>query len=126
MAVDSSDNVYVYNRGTVPMLVFNSDGVLIVQWGDGIFKQPHGVTIGPENHIYCVDNGDHTVRKFTKKGRLLLTIGNPGSHSNPMSGEPFNRPTHVAIDPNCGDLYVSDGYGNTRVHKYTSEGKFLF
>ena len=126
VAVDSADNVYVYNRGTVPMLVFNSDGVLIDQWGDGIFKQPHGVTIGPEDHIYCVDNGDHTVRKFTKKGRLLLTIGNPGSHSSRMSGEPFNRPTHVAIDPNCGDLYVSDGYGNARVHKYTSEGKFLF
>jgi DNA-binding beta-propeller fold protein YncE len=83
------------------------------------------VTIGPDDEIFCVDNGDHTVKKFTKDGSLLLTIESSGGHSERMTGIPFNRPTHLAIDPNNADLYVSDGYGNARVHKYTSDGKYL-
>ena len=44
----------------------------------------------------------------------------------PMSGDPFSLPTHVAVDPRNGDLYVADGYSNARVHKYTPDGRLLF
>ena len=125
VAVSSDDNVYVYNRGTIPMLVFNPDGKLIGSWGQGFFTQPHGITIGPDDEIFCVDNGEHTVKKFTPDGDLLLTIGTPGIHSERMSGIPFNRPTHLAIDPKNGTLYISDGYGNARVHRYDLDGKYL-
>ena len=125
VGVDSNDNVYVFNRGTHPMIVFNSEGDIIETWGDGLFKSPHGVTIGPDGSVYCVDNGNHTVRKFTKGGELLMEL-QAGHPAPAMSGDPFNRPAHLAIDANTGDMYVADGYSNARVHKYDPTGRLLF
>ena len=124
--VDAKDRVYVFNRGTIPMIVFDSDGQVVDTWGENIFTNPHGVTIGPDNEVYCVDNGDNTVRKFTSDGKLLMTLGEPGEGSPRMSGIPFSRPTHVAVDENTGEFYVSDGYGNASVHKYSPDGTRLF
>jgi hypothetical protein len=126
VAVDSNDKVYVFNRGTHPVVVFDRNGNLQNHWGDGIFSNPHGITIGPDNEIYCVDNGDSTVRKFTLDGKLLMTLGTPNQPAPKMSGEPFNRPTHVAIDKRNGELFIADGYSNARVHKYTPDGRYLF
>lgn len=126
VAVDSSDNVYVFNRGAHPMIVFDREGNFIKSWGEDLFKRPHGVTFGPDGNLWCVDDGDHTVRKCTPDGQVLLTIGTPGKPAPYQSGKPFNRPTKVAFDPRSGDLYISDGYGNARVHKYTPDGKHLF
>ena len=126
VAVDSKDNVYVFNRGTHPMVVFDPQGNVLRTWGDGIFANPHGVTIGPDDSVYCVDNFDHTVRKFTPDGKLLMTLGAENQHSPAMSGIPFNEPTHLAVDPHTGDLYVADGYANARVHKFSPDGHLLF
>ena len=126
VAVDEKDNVYVFNRGTHPMVVLDKDGNVLRTWGDGIFGTPHGVTIGPDGMVYCVDNGDHTVRKFTPEGKLLLTLGDANKPSPAMSGIPFNLPTHSAVDPRDGGLYVTDGYANARVHKFSPDGKRLF
>ena len=123
--VDSKDRVYVFNRGTMPMIVFDSDGEIVDTWGEGVFANPHGVTIGPDDEVFCVDNGDHTVRKFTSDGQLLMTLGTAGQPSAPMSGKPFNRPTHVAIEPGTGNFYVADGYANASVHKYSSDGNLI-
>jgi DNA-binding beta-propeller fold protein YncE len=76
--------------------------------------------------MFLSDDGDHTVRKCTLDGKVLFTLGASGKPAPFMSGDPFNRCTHVAIDPRNGAFYVSDGYGNARVHKYTPEGKLLF
>ena len=124
--VDSKDRVYVFNRGTTPMIVFDPEGNVIDTWGDGVFSNPHGVTVGPDDEVYCVDNGDHTVRKFTSDGKLLLTVGTPGKSAAPMSGIPFARPTHVGVEPNTGNFYVADGYTNASVHKFSPDGKLLF
>jgi len=70
------------------------------------------------------DDGDHTVRKCTLAGRVLLTFGIPGKPSPYMSGEPFHRCTHTALSPSQ-EIYISDGYGNARVHKYSPDGKLL-
>ncbi len=126
VAVDSKDNVYVFNRGTHPMIVFDSQGNVVRTWGNGIFTNPHGVTIGPDDSVYCVDNFDHTVRKFTPDGRLLMTLGAENQHSPAMSGIPFNEPTHLAVDSQTGELYVADGYANARVHKFSPDGRLLF
>lgn len=124
-AVDSKDNVYVFNRGGHPVIVFDGEGKFLHSWGDGIFSSPHGITIGPDDSVYCVDNGDHTIRKFTLDGELLMTIGEKDKSSPRMSGKPFNLPTHLAVDPRNGDLYIADGYGNARVHKYTENGEYV-
>ena len=126
VAVDSKDNVFLFNRGTHPVIVFDQEGNVLRTWGDGIFTSPHGVYIDPDDMVWCVDNGDHTVRKFTPEGKLLMTLGAKGKPSPTMSGEPFNKPTHVAMDRRTGELYVADGYGNARVHKYPPDGRLLF
>ena len=124
VTVDKQDRVYVFNRGEHPMVVFDREGNFLRSWGEGLFRRAHGVHIGPDEMLYCTDDGDHTVRKCTLEGKVLLEIGIPGKPSAYMSGEPFNRCTHTALSPR-GDIYVSDGYGNARVHKYSPDGKWL-
>jgi outer membrane protein assembly factor BamB len=125
VAVDKKDNVYVFSRGEHPMIVFDRDGNFLRSWGEGRFKRPHGLHMGPDETIWCTDDGDHTVRKCTLEGKVLLELGVPGEPAPYMSGEPFHRCTHTALSPR-GDLYISDGYGNARVHKYSPDGKRLF
>ena len=126
VAVDSQDRVYVFNRGDHPMIVLDRDGNFLSSWGEGVFSRAHGVTAGPDDTLYCADDGDHTIRQCTLDGKVLMTLGVPGKPSAYQSGEPFNRCTDVAIDPRTGDLYISDGYGNSRIHKYSPDGKLLF
>ncbi len=124
VVVDAKDNVFVFNRGTHPMIVFNSDGDIQDTWGHGEFTNPHGVTIGPDGSVYTVDNGDHTVKKFTPKGEKLSEI--QAQHpAKEMSGDPFCRPAHLAIDAKTGNMLVADGYSNARVHKYDPEGRLI-
>ncbi len=124
IAVDSKDRIYLFNRGAHPVVVMHRDGTFLNAWGQGVFTNPHGAHIGPDDSLYLTDNGDHTVRKFTPEGKLLLQIGVPGQPSPPFSNTPFCRCTHTALSP-TGDIYVSDGYGNACVHKFSPDGKLL-
>lgn len=126
VGVDAKDNLYAFNRGEHPMMVFDRNGNFLRSWGEGVFPRAHGITMSPDDTIFCTDDGDHTVRKCTLDGKVLFTLGVSGRPAPFMSGDPFNRCTHVAIDPRNGDFYVSDGYGNARVHKYSPDGKHLF
>ncbi len=125
VAVDSRDQIYVFNRGEHPMMVFDRDGNFLRSWGEGSFPRAHGIHIDADDNLYCTDDGGHFVRKCTTDGRVLLEIGVPGSPAPYMSGLPFHRCTHTALSPS-GEIYVSDGYGNARVHKYSPDGKLLF
>ncbi len=124
VAVDSKDQVYAFTRNPDnPVIVFDQDGNILRTFGQGIFgRRSHGIFIGPDDSVWCVDDGIHTITKFTPEGELLLTIGTTGQPSTIWSGEPFNRPTHAAVSPNTGDIYITDGYGNSRVHKYSPDG----
>jgi hypothetical protein len=135
VAVDSRDRVYVFNRGEQPVVVFDRDGTFLHGWGAGLFRRPHGLTIGPDDTLYCTDDSDHTVRRFTPDGQLLLTLGASGRPSDTgatsvdfrtirRSAGPFHYPTSVALSP-CGEIYVADGYGNARVHKFSPDGRLL-
>ena len=126
VGVDANDNVYVYSRGAHPMIVFDRHGNFLRSWGEDLFVRAHGVTMGPDESIYCTDDGDHTVRKCTYEGKVLLQLGVPGRAATMHSGQPFNRCTHIALCPRNGDIYVADGYGNSCVHKYDPNGKLLF
>lgn len=138
VAVDAEDRVFLLTREEHRVLVHDRDGAFLGCWGEGVFRNPHGLTIGPDGSVFCVDNGDHTVRKFTPDGTLLLTLGTPGVPSDTgfetesavavhsvervrHPGPPFNRCTNLAVAPD-GDLYVTDGYGNCRVHRFAPDG----
>ena len=125
VAVDSKDHVYVFNRGRHPVIVYDRHGNFLRSWGEDQFTRAHGIHIGPDDSIYLTDDQHQTVRKFTPEGKLLLTIGIPGQSAPYMSGVPFCQCTHTALSTS-GDIYVSDGYANARVHKYSPDGKLLF
>ena len=127
VAVDSQDRVYVMTRNQdSPVVVFDRDGTWLRSFGQDTFSErTHGISIGPDGFVYCADDGTHTVTKFTPEGELVMTIGTPGQPAKKWGGEPFNRPTHAAVSPATGDIYVSDGYGNSRVHKFSPEGRLL-
>ncbi len=124
VGVDAKDNVYVFNRGEHPMIVFDRDGNFLKSWGEGIFPRAHGLHMGPDETVWLTDDGDHTVRQCTLDGKVLLEIGVPGKPTPYMSGLPFHRCTHTALSPK-GEIYVSDGYGNSSVHKFSPDGKLL-
>jgi len=125
VAIDDKDTVYVFNRGPHPMMVFDRAGNFLRSWGEGLFKRAHGAHYAPDGTLWLTDDGDHTVRQCTVEGKVLVTIGVPGRPTPYMSQEPFNRCTHTALSPQ-GELYISDGYGNARVHKYSPDGKLKF
>jgi DNA-binding beta-propeller fold protein YncE len=125
VSVDRDDNVFVFSRGRHPVMVFDRDGRFLDAWGgfgDEVFTFPHGLTVGMDGHVYTADSRDHTVRRWSPDGRLLLTIGRPHQNAPAFAGEPFNRPTHATVARN-GDIYVTDGYGNARVHVFDAEGR---
>lgn len=135
VATDSKDRVYAFNRGEHPVIVFDADGNFLTAWGEGVFTNAHGIHIGPDDRVYLADNFDHTVRIFTPDGELLQTLGEkdrpadtgfvPGKTPVQFGGGPFNRVTNVALS-STGELYVADGYGNARVHKFGSDGAHHF
>ncbi len=147
VAVDAEDRVYVFNRGNMPMLVFDADGNMIDHWGNdtphgdmesitdpyGItrlvwrgvqFKWPHSVRVDHDGDLWLVDVHTHQLTKTDKSGTPLLTLGS-GDPAPPQSGDPFNKPTDLAISPANGDIFVSDGYGNSRIHRYAADGKHI-
>ena len=127
VAVSPKDEVYVYNRSDHPVIVFDTNGRYLRDWGDpAMYPRAHGITFAPDGTLFLIDDDDHTVRKCTPEGKVIFTLGTPGVPTEYMSGQPFHRPTDVAIDPNTGDFYVADGYGNSRVHKYSPDGNLLF
>ncbi len=125
VAVDSQDRAFVFNRGEHPIIVFDRDGTFVRSWGESVIRRAHGITIDADDMVWLTDDLHHTVRKFTPEGKHLLTIGNPDTPAELHGGRPFNRPTHVAICPRTGYLFISDGYGNSRVHKYSPDGKHV-
>jgi DNA-binding beta-propeller fold protein YncE len=124
VGVDRHDNVYLFNRGPHPMIVVDREGNFLRSWGEDLFTRPHGLHIGADDMLYCTDEGDHTVRKCSPDGKVVLQIGVPGTPAGYMMGEPFHRCTHTALSPD-GEIYVSDGYGNARVHKYAPDGRHI-
>ena len=134
VAVDGEDRVYLICRGDHPVIIYDQQGNFQRSWGEGEFSyRTHGIYVAPNGTIFCTDDGQHTVRQFTPDGKLLMTLGILNTPSDTgydgknitsikRGAGPFNRPTNVAIGPR-GDIYISDGYGNARVHKFSPTGQ---
>ena len=140
LAVDSEDRVHVSNHGVHPVIIFDRDGNFQASWGEGLFSiSPHGLLVGADSSVYCVNMEHHNIQKFTSEGNLLLTRGDKDQPSDTgyvnsdewdyrtikRSGPPFRNPTDLAVTP-TGEMYVTDGYGNARVHKFSADGTLLF
>jgi DNA-binding beta-propeller fold protein YncE len=133
VATDSQDRVYVFQRRDPPVVVFDRDGAYLGSWGSGEVKDPHGLKI-VDDVVYTTDRSDSVTKSFSLTGEVQLQLGTAGVHSDtgctgaPWLAErasgPFNHPTEMARHPN-GDIYVTDGYRNARVHRFTADGKLV-
>jgi sugar lactone lactonase YvrE len=135
ICVDKDDNVYILSRGNPPIIVFNKDGQCLSTFGSGVFERAHGVFRTTEGDIYGVDDAGHAVYMFNRKHELVMTLGNKGQPSDSgcvnkdyktikRGAPPFNFPTHIIVASNS-DLYVTDGYGNARVHRFKPDGNLF-
>ena len=133
VAVDSQDRVYVFQRQDPIILIFDREGNYLDGWGTG-FEFAHGLYISPDDVVYLTDRDTHQAFKYTPDGKPLLTLGIRGQFSDtgctqdgalvPRAAGPFNKPTKLVPAPS-GDLYVSDGYRNSRVHRFTANGELI-
>src|SRR4029077_18613567 len=133
VAADAQDRIYVFQRRDPPVVMFDRDGKYLGAWGAGEVTDPHGLKIVGDV-IYTTDRSDSVAKSFTLDGKPLLALGERGVHSDtgctgaPWLAEraagPFNHPTEMMLHPN-GDIYVTDGYRNARVHRFTRDGRLL-
>ena len=133
VSTDSQDRVFVFQRKDPPVLIFDRDGNYLDSWGVSAITDPHGLCIY-DDVIYLTDRADSVVLKFTLDGKALQVIGTRGVHSDtgcenmgdlvPRAAGPFNYPTELAPAPS-GDLYVSDGYRNARMHRFSGDGTLI-
>jgi peptidylamidoglycolate lyase len=135
--VDSRDQVHVFHRSTrtwsddpaLPLIagttveVFDANGRHLRTWGANKFVMPHGLTIDRKDNVWLTDVGLHQVFKFSPDGKLLLVLGEARVAGADQTH--FNKPTDVAVLPD-GSFYVADGYGNTRVIKFSANGEFQY
>jgi DNA-binding beta-propeller fold protein YncE len=118
-------DTYVVCRGAHPVLVFDADGGFVSSWGEGRFTPwMHGISVARDGSLWIVDTATHAATRHAPDGALLQTLGRPGMPAPTWYGGPFNMPTGVAEAPD-GTLYVSDGYGNRRVHRFAPDGTLL-
>ena len=139
--VDTSQNVLLIHRAWRRWKILNEvfpdtpisantvleldrkSGKLLNSWGAGLFIMPHGLKVDKENNVWITDVGLQQVLKFSHDGKLLMKLGEARIAGNDSLH--FNYPTDVAFATD-GSFYVSDGYRNSRVIKFSKEGKFLF
>jgi DNA-binding beta-propeller fold protein YncE len=122
VAADSADHIYVFHRGKSPILVLDRDGKLLRSWGDDLIKTAHGLRIDRDDNVWVTDLAHHLVMKFDPQGKLLLTLGTKGRRGEDR--EHFNKPADVGFAPG-GDVFIADGYGNSRIVKFSKDGKYL-
>jgi hypothetical protein len=132
VGVDSKDQVHVFTRTDHPYMVFDKSGRLLDSWGQGIFEDAHGICIAPDDSVYLVDRGPQVVLKFAREGKHVLSLGKRHQPSDTgyteedpkvkYAGPPFHHPTDVSVGPQ-GEIYVSDGYRNCRVHVFSPQGE---
>ncbi len=123
VAVDSQDRVYVFQRGEPPVLVFDRDGYFLDAWSrrPRELEDAHHIYVSSDDHVYLADRDAHQVLKYTPDGKLVMALGT--RYQATLQG-PFNHPSDIAVSPS-GEIYISDGYGNSSVHKFSADGEFL-
>jgi sugar lactone lactonase YvrE len=125
IAADGKGKIVVMVRAMPFFREFTRDGAFIKAWGEAShFVEPHSVMFDREGFMWTTDSNGHVVHKYDASGKLLMTLGKKGSAGDNASQDTFNRPNAVAVAPN-GDVYVSDGYVNSRVVHFNKDGKFI-
>ena len=123
VASDAAGNVFAIRR-VEPSFFFIRAGKLTRQWGTGLFQYAHGIRIDRNGALWATAAGDFSAvyKLEPNSGAVLMTLGTKGVKGTTAST--FNRPADVTVSP-AGDIFIADGYGNSRVVKYSNDGKFV-
>jgi DNA-binding beta-propeller fold protein YncE len=125
VAVDGQGRVIALVRAVPYFRMFNGDGSFVRAWGEaGLFHLAHSVHAAPDGAIWATDPDDHVVHKFDADGKVALTLGKKGMAGDNTARDTFNQPNSVGFSP-TGDVFVSDGYVNSRVVQFTASGQFV-
>ena len=122
IALNSKGHVFLFQRARPMLTEYDAAGNFVRTIGEGLFTHPHGLRIDRDDNIWTTDDGSHLVLKLSTAGQVLLVLGRKDVAAE--ADWLFNQPTDVAFGKN-GEVYVSDGYGNSRVMKFDRNGKFL-
>lgn len=123
--INSQGDIYVLSRGEHPVTIWDKQGNFVGSWGEGRFSiRPHGIYADYRDHIWITDGSYHIVTEHAPDGTLLRTLGTKLFPALPFYGNPFNIPTDVAVK-STGEIFVADGDGNTRMHKFGPDGDLL-
>jgi DNA-binding beta-propeller fold protein YncE len=118
-------HIFALRRAAPNVVEMTPDGRVVKSWGDNsLYSVAHSIDFDSDGNIWTTDSADHVVYKFSPEGQLLLTLGKRKTAGDDQSTDLFNRPSDVAFAPN-GDVYVTDGYANSRIVKFDKNGKFL-
>ena len=122
VALNSKGHIFLFQRVKPMLSEYDERGTYLRNIAEGLFTHPHGLRIDKDDNLWTTDDGSHLVLKLSPSGRVLLVLGRKdvGAESDWL----FNQPTDVAFGKN-GEVYVSDGYGNSRVVKFGRQGNFL-
>ena len=132
VAFDARGHLWVLTRGAVAFFEFDEKGAYIRSFGEKLFTRAHGLRIDREGNLWAGDVGAHTVRKFSRDGQVLLTLGTAGEAGewNEATGSrKLNQPNDVVVADN-GDIFIAQGHtpgpnGDARVLKFDKTGKLL-
>ena len=136
VATNSKGHVFVYTRsGDTRLFEFDQNGTYVREIGAGLygFEFAHAVRVDRDDNVWAVDEGSNMVIKFNPEGRVVMVLGRrPEMVEGLTAGGPplearnyvFNRPTDVGFDA-AGNIFVTDGYGNSRVVKFDKSGRFV-
>jgi DNA-binding beta-propeller fold protein YncE len=122
VAVNSKGHIFLFQRATPMLTEYDAYGKYVGSLAEGMFTHPHGLRIDHQDNLWTADDGNHLVLKLSPTGRVLLVLGRKGVAAE--ADWLFNQPTDVAFGKS-GEIYVSDGYGNSRVVKFDRDGRFL-
>ncbi len=136
VGVDSQDRVFVFTRAQKPVIVLDREGSVLAAWGEGLFARPHGIYVAPDDTLWCVDDFGQRVLHLTPEGDVLQRIEAPDQsavtcyrpgypHSVVRSSPPFCYPTSACLSAGEDRVWVSDGYGNARIHEFSIDGSLL-
>lgn len=118
-------HIFALRRAAPNVVEMTTDGKVVKSWGDNsLYAVAHSIDIDNDGNVWTTDSADHVVYKFSPEGQLLLTLGQRKMAGDNQSTDLFNRPSDVAFAPN-GDVYITDGYANSRIVKFDKNGKFL-
>jgi hypothetical protein len=137
IATNSKGHIFVYHRsGDTRLFEFDANGTFVKEWGIGVYgiEFAHQVRVDPQDNVWVVDEGTNMVIKFNPAGRVVMVLGR---RPEPVAGAVqtnfppvvnekyrFGRPTDVTWDAQ-GNIFISDGYVNSRAVKYDKNGRFV-